>query len=106
MEEISSNKRLAKNTVLLYFRTIIVMAISLLTSRIILSALGVNNYGIYNAVGGVVGMFTIISGSLTSAISRYITFELGHGDYEKLKRIFSTSVNIQIGLSLVCLLLG
>lgn len=106
MEEISSNKRLAKNTVLLYLRTIIVMAISLFTSRIVLSTLGVDNYGIYNAVGGVVAMFTIISGSLTSAISRYITFELGHGDYSKLKIIFSTSVNIQIGLSIVCLLLG
>ena len=107
MSDISANnKRIAKNTLLLYFRTILVMVISLYTSRVVLDTLGVEDFGIYNVVGGVVAMFGIISGSLSSAISRFITFELGHGDKEKLKRIFSTSVNIQLGLSLIIIILG
>ena len=101
-----NNKRIAKNTLLLYFRTIFIMFISLLTSRVVLNALGVENYGIYNVVGGVVAMFSLISGSLSSSISRFITFELGKGNIEKLKVIFSTSINIQIGISLIILLLG
>ena len=107
MSDISANnKRIAKNTLLLYFRTILVMVISLYTSRVVLDTLGVEDFGIYNVVGGVVAMFGIISGSLSSAISRFITFELGRGDKEKLKRIFSTSVNIQLGLSLIIIILG
>ena len=101
-----NNKRIAKNTLLLYFRTIFIMFISLYTRRIVLNALGVENYGIYNVVGGVVAMFSLISGSLSSSISRFITFELGKGNIEKLKVIFSTSLNIQIGISLIILLLG
>ena len=101
-----NNKRIAKNTLLLYFRTIFIMFISLFTSRVVLNALGVEDYGIYNVVGGVVAMFSLISGSLSSSISRFITFELGKGNIEKLKVIFSTSINIQIGISLLILLLG
>ena len=75
MSQISeNNKRIAKNTVLLYFRTLFIMAITLYTSRVILNALGVEDYGIYNVVGGVVAMFSLISGSLSNAISRFITF--------------------------------
>lgn len=92
----SNSKRIAKNTLLLYFRMLLTMGVSLYTSRVILNALGVEDYGIYNVVGGVVAMFGILSGSLSSAISRFITFELGKGDIEKLKRIFCTSVNIQV----------
>lgn len=92
----ANNKRIAKNTLLLYFRMLLTMGVSLYTSRVILNALGVEDYGIYNVVGGVVAMFSILSGSLSAAISRFITFELGKGDIEKLKRIFCTSVNIQI----------
>lgn len=72
------------------------MGVTLYTSRVILNALGVEDYGIYNVVGGVVAMFGILSGSLSAAISRFITFELGKGDIDKLKRIFCTSVNIQV----------
>jgi O-antigen/teichoic acid export membrane protein len=72
------------------------MLVSLYTSRVVLNALGVEDYGIYNVVGGVVAMFGILSGSLSAAISRFITFELGKGDFEKLKKIFCTSVNIQV----------
>lgn len=102
----ANNKRIAKNTLLLYVRTILVMVVSLFTSRIILSSLGVEDYGIYNIVGGVVAMFSVISGSLSGAISRYITFELGKGNKERLKTIFATSINIQIAISLVVLLIG
>lgn len=102
----NSNRRIAKNTLLLYLRTILTLLILLYTSRVILEVLGVDDYGIYNVVGGVVGMFSLISSSLSSAISRFITFELGKGDVGKLKTVFSTSVNIQIGLSIVIFLLG
>ena len=93
---VSNTSRIAKNTLLLYFRMMLTMGVSLYTSRVILCALGVEDYGIYNVVGGVVAMFGILSGSLSAAISRFITFELGKGDFEKLKRIFCTSVNIQV----------
>lgn len=92
----SNSKRIARNTLLLYFRMLITMCVGLYTSRVVLNALGVEDYGIYNVVGGVVAMFSILSASLSAAISRFITFELGKGDLEKLKRIFCTSVNIQI----------
>ena len=91
---------------MLYFRMIITMIVGLFTSRILLQALGVVDYGIYNVVGGFVAMFTMISGSLTSAISRFITFELGKEDIEKLKRVFSTSVIVQAGLSVLVLLVA
>ena len=102
----NNNKRIAKNTLLLYVRMLFLMVVSLFTSRVILNTLGVEDFGIYNVVGGIVAMFTIISGSLTSAISRFLTFELGKGDKEKLKTIFSTSVNIQLGLSAIIILIG
>lgn len=82
------------------------MAVSLYTSRVILHTLGVEDFGIYNVVGGVVAMFSVISGSLSSAISRFITYELGRGDKDKLVRIFSSSVTIQIGLGLIILVLA
>lgn len=102
----SNNKRIAKNTLLLYFRMFITMTVSLYTSRIVLNTLGVEDYGIYNVVGGTVAMFSLLSGSLSAAISRFLTFELGKDDKDKLKTIFSTSVNIQVGLSLIVLVLA
>lgn len=99
MSESAINKRIARNTLFLYFRMLFLMGVSLYTSRIILKALGVEDYGIYNAVGGFIGMFAVISNSLSSAISRFITFELGRGNSQKLQQIFSTSVVIQIILS-------
>lgn len=102
----SNTKRIAKNTMLLYFRMLLTMLVSLYTSRVVLNAIGVEDYGIYNVVGGVVAMFGILSGSLSNAISRFITFELGKGDLDKLKRIFCTSVNIQVILiALITILL-
>ena len=107
MADISSNnKRIIKNTILLYSRTIVTMIISLFTSRIILDALGVEDYGIYNVVGGVVTMFSVISGAMSSSISRFITFELGKNNKEKLQKIFSASINIQIFISIIIIILG
>lgn len=100
-----NNKRIAKNTLLLYFRMLFMMVVSLYTSRVILNALGVEDFGIYNVVGGVVAMFTVISGSLSAAISRFITYELGKGDQSKLNKIFSASVTIQLALSLIIVVL-
>lgn len=101
----SSNKRIAKNTIILYLRTILVMLISLYTSRVILEALGVKDYGIYAVVGGVVVMFSVVSSSLSSAISRFITFEIGRGNKDKLKSVFATSKTIQFVIAGIVLLL-
>lgn len=100
----ADNKRLAKNTLFLYFRMFLVMGVSLFTSRVILNALGVNDFGIYNVVGGMVALFSIISVSLAGSISRFITYELGTGDTEKLKQIFSTSIIIQFAISVIIIL--
>ena len=101
-----NNKRIAKNTLLLYFRMLLIMLVSLFTSRVVLRALGVEDYGIYNVVGGVVTMFSMLSGSLSAAISRFLTVELGKGDRERLKLVFSSSVTIQLGLSVLVFLLA
>ena len=97
----NNNTRIAKNTLLLYVRMLFTMTVSLFTSRVILNTLGVEDYGIYNVVGGIVTMFSVLSGSLSASISRFITFELGKGNFERLKTIFSTGVNIQIGMSVL-----
>ena len=106
----SNNKRIAKNTLILYIRMVFLMAISLYTSRVVLMVLGVSDYGIYNAVGGVVAMFSVLSTSLATAVSRFLTFELGRGDIKKLKRVFATSVNVQIllavSVSVIALIVG
>lgn len=101
LDNSANNKRIAKNTVLLYFRTIFVMLVALYTSRVVLQVLGVDDYGIYNVVGGLVSMFTIISGSLSAAITRFITFSLGKDNMNKLSRVFATSIHIQIMLFLL-----
>ena len=101
-----NNRRIAKNTLLLYFRMLFLMLVSLYTSRVVLNALGVEDFGIYNVVGGVVSMFSMLSGSLSSAITRFITYELGAGNQENLKKIFSSAVTIQIGLAILIVLLA
>ena len=80
--------------------------VSLYTSRVVLATLGVEDFGIYNVVGGVVTMFAIISTSLSSAISRFITIELGKGDLRRLKTVFSTAVVIQFLMALVVVILA
>lgn len=103
---IQNNKRIAKNTILLYFRMIISMLVSLYTSRVILNVLGVEDYGIYNVVGGIVSMLGFLNGSMTTTTQRYITFELGRGDYPKLKLVFNTCRLILGGLSILIVLVA
>jgi len=102
----TNSKVLAKNTFFLYIRMMLMMLVALYTSRVILQYLGVENYGIYNAVGGIVAMFGVISASLSTSISRNLTFELGKGDMEKLKKVFSMSLNIQLILIAIIFLFG
>lgn len=99
-----ANKRIAKNTLLLYIRMGIMMIISFFTARITLEALGVVDYGINNVVGGLVSMFSLISSSLSSSVSRFMTFGLGKGDKKELNTIFSTSINIHIILAFIIII--
>ena len=100
----SNNKQIAKNAVALYFRMFVTMLVGLYTSRVILQALGVEDYGIYNVVGGFVSMFSLISSSLQGSVSRFLTFELGTGNTDNLKKVFSTSFYVMIGLSVVIII--
>ncbi len=101
-----NNKRIAKNTLLLYFRMLFMMAVSLFTSRVVLNTLGVEDYGIYNVVGGIVAMFGFINGSMSSATQRYITFALGKGDKQRLSTVFSTTLQIHTLIAAIIVLLG
>ena len=99
-----NNKRIAKNTIILYIRMIVMMAISFYTTRVILQALGVEDYGINNVVGGLVAMFSLLSSALSSSVSRFITFGLGKGNIAELKKIFSTAINIHLILAIIIII--
>lgn len=101
----TKTRRIAKNTVLLYLRSLISLFISLYTSRLVLKGLGVDDYGIYGVVGGFVSMFTLVTGSLSGAISRFLNFAMGKGDFEDQKNTFTMSLNIMAILSLIVVLL-
>lgn len=100
------NKRIAKNTLMLYARMILVMGVTLYTSRIILRALGVSDYGVYNVVGGVVSMFGFINTSLGGASSRFVTYALGKGEKKELQEIFNCVVTINYLIALIVLVLA
>ncbi len=102
----SNNKRIAKNTIFLYIRMLLLMAVTLYTSRVVLHALGVEDFGIYNVVGGVVAMFNLLVNTLSGASSRFITYALGKGNKEELSHVFSTVLGIHLVLSLALILLG
>lgn len=102
----TNNKRVALNTLILYFRMILIMLVTLYTSRVILDELGVKDYGIYNVIGGVVMMFSFLNNCMTSSTQRFITFELGKGNIQKLKEIFSTALNIHIFIAIIIVLLA
>lgn len=106
MQEKTNNKTIAKNTLFLYFRMMFTMVISLFTSRIILQKLGVDDYGIYQAVGGVVGFLSFINGALATGSSRFLTYALGEGNAEKLKRTFSTTLNIHIIIAILVVIVA
>lgn len=100
----SSNKTIAKNTIFLYFRMLLTMFVSLYTARVILNALGIEDYGLYNVIAGFIGMFSFINSALGTATSRFLTFELGSGNFEKLRNVFSTSFNTHLLLALIVIL--
>lgn len=101
-----NNKRIAKNTLMLYVRMLFTMAVSLYTSRVVLQTLGVEDYGIYNVVGGVITMFSFINGAMVSSTQRYLNFELATGDEAKLRCVFNTSIQIHAIIALAIILLG
>lgn len=102
----TENKRIAKNTLLLYFRQIIVMVISLYTSRIVLSTLGVIDFGIYNLVGSIVIMFTFIRSSMGNATNRYIAYAIGKNDKDRLCTVFKTCLHVHWILAFIIVLLS
>lgn len=102
----ANNKRIAKNTLLLYFRMLLIMLVTFYTSRVVLHTLGVVDYGIYNVVGGIVAMFGFLNTAMSSATQRYLTFELGRRDSDKLKRVFITSMNIHILIAILVFVLA
>lgn len=105
MSKVNSN-RIAKNTLLLYFRMLIIMGVNLYTVRVVLDVLGIVDYGIYNVIGGIVTMFTFISNTMAGSCQRFFSFELGKEDYLLLKRIFSLSLIIFTGIILLFLFLA
>lgn len=101
----TKTQRIAKNTVLLYMRSLVSLFISLFTTRLILKGLGVEDYGIYGVVGGFVSMFSIVTGSLSGAISRFLNYAMGKGNKEDLANTFTMSLNIMVILSIIVLTL-
>lgn len=101
----SSNKIIAKNTIFLFIRTLLVMGISLYTSRVVLSVLGVDDFGIYNVVGGVVSMLAFLNSAMVQASQRYLSFAQGKNDVEEQKKVFSTSVLIHVTIAIIVVLI-
>lgn len=104
--EASDNKRIAKNTAMLYFRMLFTMGVSLYTSRVVLNALGVVDFGVYNVVGGVVTMFTFLNSAMGASTSRFLIFELGKKDFTQLKKVFNASLSSHIAIAFVVLILS
>lgn len=102
----TNNKRVAKNTLFLYFRMILIMLVTLYTSRVVLAQLGIKDYGIYNVVGGVVTMFAFLNNCMTTSTQRFLTFELGKGNTQRLKDVFAASLNIHIVIALTIVVLA
>ena len=101
-----NNKRIAKNTIVLYVRMIFVLLVALYTSRVLLDVLGVEDYGVYNVVGGVVTMLGFFNGAMVASTQRFFSFAIGQEDVEQLKRNYSTILLIQGGLALLVILLA
>ena len=95
-ELVADNKKIAKNTIYLYIRMFITMAIGLLTARVVFNALGVSDYGLYNAVGGAVSMFVFLKSSLAQGTQRFLVYSLGTGDIELSKKVFSTALFLHV----------
>ena len=105
-DNLKNTTRIAKNTFVLYVRMLFLMAISLYTSRVILEALGVEDFGVYNVVGGFVALFGILCKSLSSAASRFLNFAMGRGDKDRLTKVFSTTLTIHVVLAVIIAVLA
>lgn len=103
---IENNKRIAKNTIMLYMRMLFTMFVSLFTTRVVLEALGEDDYGLYNLVGAIIGMMGILTSLLSQGTSRFVTIALGRGDNRELKNTFSASVTIHIILAVIIFIVG
>lgn len=102
----SANKTIAKNTLFLYFRMMLIMVVSFFTSRIVLQQLGVSDYGVYSLVGGIVAMFGFFNSAMSSATQRYLTFDIGRGDAVRLQQTFSATLTIHVGIALAVFVLA
>lgn len=102
----SNNKRIAKNTILLYLRMVLSVLVTLYTSRVVLQVLGVDDYGIYGIVGGVVSMFTFLNATMSGATSRFITYAIGTGDEEYIRDVFSTSLQVHFAIAMLIVILA
>src|SRR5690554_2350927 len=103
---LSSNKRIAKNTGMLYFRMLLMMIVTLYTSRVILNTLGVEDFGIYNVVAGFVTMLAFVSNAMASATQRFLAFEIGAGNKRELHNVFVMSVNIHFIIAMIILIIA
>lgn len=106
MTPVSDNKRIAKNSIMLYVRTFFIMAIGFYTSRVVLNKLGQTDYGIYSLVGGLVGLIAFLNSAMYGATSRFLTVALGKGDKDLLKKTFDSTVVVHFWMSVVVLAVG
>lgn len=96
-----SNSRIAKNTIFLYLRMLLSLVVSLYTSRVVLQVLGTQDYGLYSVVGGIVIMFGFLNSSMSGATSRFLTYEIGRSDEERLKDTFSSAMEVHLAIALM-----
>lgn len=101
-----NNKRIARNTMMLYFRMLLILGVSLYTVRVVLNTLGTVDYGLYNVVGGIVTLFAFLSGTMSSASQRFFSFDLGKKNYDQLKKTFSMTIVIYVMIAAVILILA
>ena len=101
-----NSKRIAKNTLYLFFRMFLVLAVGLYTSRVVLGTLGVKDYGLYNVVGSVVVLFGFLQQALNNATYRYLAYGIGKGNSEHLRNTFSMAINAHLILAAIILLLS
>lgn len=106
MDNSSNNKRIAKNTMMLYFRMTLTMVVSLYTSRVLLNTLGIEDFGIFSVVGSIVILFEFINGSMSASTQRFLSFEMGKGSNHELTKIYSMSINIHVIIAVITLLLA
>lgn len=106
MSTTENNKRIAKNTLMLYFRMILTMLVSLYTSRVVLNVLGVSDYGTYNVVGGVVAMFGFFNSAMSAATQRFLSYELGRNDYVQLRKTFNATLIIHSVIAILIFILA